>query len=218
MKFNLNVLASMALTALMIVLMLLATLSYSPSTYAATGAPSAEASKTEILEKIGNHKRCGLAPGLAGWLVRNRTVWSLEKTLETKGDEAVKGVIISFFATWCQPCKAGLPKLQSVQSKAKAAGVPMILVAVPEFTMDVAKFLDEIGVKIPTVKDKFAGILKQWLIGRKEGKDNLSLPRTVLVNDDQQIVQIYGQEGDDFAARVIEDAKRVSTLCRPGGQ
>ena len=182
----------------------------------ATRAPSAEQGKTEILKTIGRHKRCASAPGLAGWLVRNRTVWSLENVLDGKQGGPAKGVIISFFATWCEPCKKGLPILQQAQADAAAAGVPMILVAVPEFTMDVVPFLDAIGVKIPTIKDKFGGILKQWLLGRKQGADNLTLPRTVLVNDTQQIARIYGMEGADFGAKIVEDAKNVSKLCRPG--
>jgi thiol-disulfide isomerase/thioredoxin len=181
-----------------------------------TQAPSAEQGETEILETIGRHKRCGSAPGLAGWLVRNRTVWSLENVLDGKQGDPAKGVIVSFFATWCEPCKKGLPILQQAQADAAAAGVPMILVAVPEFTMDVVPFLDAIGVKVPTIKDKFGGILKQWLLGRKEGKDSLSLPRTVLVNDTQQIARIYGMEGADFGALLAKDAKNVSKLCRPG--
>jgi thiol-disulfide isomerase/thioredoxin len=181
-------------------------------------APRAEQGETEILETIGRHKRCASAPGLAGWLVRNRTVWSLENVLDGKQGSPAKGVIISFFATWCEPCKKGLPILQQAQADAAAAGVSMILVAVPEFTMDVVPFLDAIGVKIPTIKDKFGGILKQWLLGRKEGKDNLVLPRTVLVNDTQQIARIYGIEGADFGALLAKDAKNVSKLCRPGAK
>ena len=93
----------------------------------------------------------------------------------------------------------------------------MVLVAVPPFDgKGIVPFLDELGVTLPTVKDKFGGILKQWLLGKKEGPDKLMLPRTVLINELQQIVQIYGTEGADFTRRLVEDAKNVSKLCRPG--
>jgi len=238
-RLNVTIIASVAFISLLLVLSLLATGSCAPSASAleptaqdaerptstttavspvpAASEPEAKGSKTEILQTIGRHKRCDAAPGLAGWLVRNRTVWSLENVLDGKKGDPAKGVLVSFFGTWCEPCKKGLPMVQAARAQAEAAGVPMILVAVPPFDgKAIVPFLDELGVTLPTVKDKFGGILKQWLLGKKEGPDKLSLPRTVLINDLQQIVQIYGTEGEDFTQRMVEDAKRVSKLCRPG--
>ena len=235
MRLNVNVTASIAFISLLVVLSLLATGSCAPAASALeptsvdplTEQPTASsmeresvsnasASATEILHTIGRHKRCDAAPGLAGWLVRNRTVWSLGNVLDGKKASPAKGVLISFFGTWCEPCEKGLPMLQAARAQAEAAGVPMVLVAVPPFDgQKIVPFLDGLGVTIPTVKDKFGGILKQWLLGKKAGQGKLHLPRTVLVNDLQQIVQIYGTEGEDFTRRLVEDAKGVSKLCRP---
>lgn len=238
MRINVTVIASIAFISLLVILSLLATGSCAPAASALepTARPQTEhepakvvdappslsppvsgESATQVLERIGRHKRCDAAPGLAGWLVRNRTVWSLGNVLDGKKNSPAKGVLISFFGTWCEPCKKGLPMLQAARAQAEAAGVPMVLVAVPPFDgKEIVPFLDELSVTIPTVKDKFGGILKQWLLGKKAGPGNLVLPRTVLVNELQQIVQIYGTEGEDFTRRLVEDAKGVSKLCRPG--
>jgi thiol-disulfide isomerase/thioredoxin len=231
-RINVTVIATIAFVFLLVILSLLATGSCAPAASALEPTASAQpepsetqasatvshAGATEVLEHIGRHKRCDAAPGLAGWLVRNRTVWSLGNVLDGKKASPAKGVLISFFGTWCEPCKKGLPMLQAARAQAEAAGVPMVLVAVPPFDgKEIVPFLDELGVTIPTVKDKFGGILKQWLLGKKAGKGKLVLPRTVLINDLQQIVQIYGTEGEDFTRRLVEDAKSVSKLCRPEG-
>lgn len=239
MRIGVTVIASIAFISVLVVLSLLATGSCAPAASALEPtaqpliepeppemaspasdprAPTSGESATQVLESIGKHKRCDAAPGLAGWLVRNRTVWSLGNVLDGKKASPAKGVLISFFGTWCEPCKQGLPMLQAARAEAEAAGVPMVLVAVPPFDgQKIVPFLDELGVTIPTVKDKFGGILKQWLLGKKAGPDNLALPRTVLINELQQIVQIYGTEGEDFARRLVEDARSVSKLCRPEG-
>ncbi len=238
MRLNVTAIASIAFISLMVILSLLATGSCAPAasaveptalpqtepaqaqetpSLASPSAPVSGESTTEVLPTLGRHKRCDAAPGLAGWLVRNRTVWSLENVLDGKKGSPAKGVLISFFGTWCKPCEKGLPMLQAARAEAEAAGVPMVLVAVPPFDgMEIVPFLDALGVTIPTVKDKFGGVLKQWLLGKKAGVENLILPRTVLINDLQQIVQIYGTEGQDFTRRLVEDAKNVSKLCRPG--
>ena len=240
MRINVTVIATIAFISLLVILSLLATGSCAPAASAVepTAGPQAEHepakavdappslsapvsgdSGTQILESIGQHKRCDAAPGLAGWLVRNRTVWSLGNVLDGKKNSPAKGVLISFFGTWCEPCKKGLPMLQAARAQAEAAGVPMVLVAVPPFDgKEIVPFLDDLSVTIPTVKDKFGGILKQWLLGKKAGQGKLVLPRTVLVNDLQQIVQIYGTEGADFSEKLVEDAKNVSKLCRPAAK
>lgn len=180
-------------------------------------APVGAERTTQVLSQVGKHKVCDSAPGLAGWLLRDRTVWSLSKVLDgERGKPGARGIVVSFFATWCKPCKKGLPILQALAPELKEAGVPVVLVAVPPFAgQSVLGFLDGIEVRLPTIKDKFGGILKQWLLGRDEASDALKLPRTVVLNDTQQVVAVFGEEGPDFAERLRDKVKTVGKACRP---
>ena len=125
MRVNVTIIASVAFISLLLVLSLLATGSCAPSASAieptaqesdrptsATTAltavstasePEAKGSKTEVLQTLGRHKRCDAAPGLAGWLVRNRTVWSLENVLDGKKGDPAKGREV-FARQGCSVC------------------------------------------------------------------------------------------------------------------
>ena len=52
--------------------------------------------------------------------------------IDLQEDYAGKIVVIDFWATWCAPCIAGLPKLEAIQEKYKDQGVEFIGVSLDE--------------------------------------------------------------------------------------
>ena len=170
--------------------------------------------KTKSLKTVGKYKLCDAGPGLAGWLEGGREIWSLARAIDR---HKKSGVLISFYATWCVPCRQGLPMLQALAPQLKKRNVDLILVAVPPFDGDVTEFLSGIGVTLPTIRDKFGSILQQWLHKTRGAGAKTLLPRTVLVNDLQQIVAIFGEEGPDFAEVVLQNVDTMPLMCKPGG-
>jgi cytochrome c biogenesis protein CcmG/thiol:disulfide interchange protein DsbE len=77
-------------------------------------------------------------------------------------------IVLSFFATWCQPCKEDLKYLQTVQDRHGSQGLQILGV----HTRDSAKesevrvFLQKLGVNLPVLMDQDGIIGKRYgLIG-----------------------------------------------------
>src|SRR4051812_23157487 len=49
---------------------------------------------------------------------------------EVEADQDAKAVLISFFATWCKPCKKEMPLLQQLSTEYKAKGLRVLSVAI----------------------------------------------------------------------------------------
>jgi thiol-disulfide isomerase/thioredoxin len=68
---------------------------------------------------------------------------------ENKG----KIVILDFWATWCGPCRRGLPIVASVAEKYKDKGVVFYAVNQGEATEDIKKFLKDSKLTCPVALD-----------------------------------------------------------------
>lgn len=76
------------------------------------------------------------APGLDG------------KTISLK-DYAGKVVLVDFWATWCDPCRAEMPELVKIQEDFRDKGVVVLGVSMDEETSRVAPFIKKAGVNYP---------------------------------------------------------------------
>ena len=182
-----------------------------------SGPPPAEASdrKTEVLAKTGDTVICERAPGLAGWLLGGTEVWSLKRILEAQpSSRKTQAVVIGFFATWCEPCKDGLIQLQREAKNADRSDVVFVLVAIPPFEASVEDYLNALGVTLPTVKDKYGAIWERWTRPDSETDSSVNLPRTVIVDDAQSLVAVFGAEGSDYGALVARALDDPSRRCR----
>ena len=174
----------------------------------------AEDRKTEVLTSIGETTLCDRAPGLAGWLLGGKEIWSLERLLRRSRKGAdVGGVVIGFFATWCKSCRAGLLLLQQESKKPGREAVVFVLVAIPPFPEPVADYLTALDVTLPTIEDKYGAVWEQWTKMHAENDSSTSLPRTVVVNSEQLLIGTLGAEGHDYSALIGRALDGLSTRC-----
>jgi thiol-disulfide isomerase/thioredoxin len=94
--------------------------------------------------------------------------------------EKGKVVVYDFWATWCAPCRAELPKLVQLQAKLRAVGVELITISAdePDNKAAAEKFIQRFGVQ-------GAAYLKQandddHFIGAIDPKWNGALPALFL--------------------------------------
>jgi cytochrome c biogenesis protein CcmG/thiol:disulfide interchange protein DsbE len=85
----------------------------------------------------------------------------LKEYWEQKGNKAL---ILSFFATWCKPCKEDLKYLQKVRDQHGPLGVQVLCVLTQDSSKEevVRKFMEELGIKLPVLLDEHGIIGKRY--------------------------------------------------------
>ena len=83
---------------------------------------------------------------------QNFTLESNQGNKITLSDLKGKVVILDFWATWCPPCKAAIPKLIELYNKYQNQGVVVIGIALDEKDK-VIKLVKEMGINYPVLFD-----------------------------------------------------------------
>ena len=80
---------------------------------------------------------------------------ALARTGETRSLSSLKGkvVFLNFWATWCGPCRAEMPSMQSLHNKFKDKGLEILAVNCLEKAPQVLSFLDSNGFSFPVALD-----------------------------------------------------------------
>lgn len=80
-----------------------------------------------------------------------------------------KVLVLSFFATWCHPCKEDLKYLQKIQDQYRSRGLEVFCVLTQDSAKmeAVKKFMHELGVELPVLLDE------NGIIGKRYGVTGL---------------------------------------------
>ena len=89
-------------------------------------------------------------------------------------------VVMNFWATWCEPCRAEMPVFERAQQQYRDQGLVVLGVDMQEQDPEIIAFLSQIGVTFPTAADRTGEVTRQW---RATG-----LPTTFLI-DRQGIIR-----------------------------
>jgi len=98
-----------------------------------------------------------------------------------------KGVIVSFFASWCVPCRQELPIMNALVGELRSKGITVVLVDVKESVDTVKALLRELQVDQPVVLTDGEGAIS--------GKYEIRfLPTTFFIGADGKLKDvIYGE-------------------------
>lgn len=120
--------------------------------------------------------------------------------------DGTKVVLISFFATWCKPCKKELPLLVQLDAELRERGLRVISVAIDkdEATWpEIGRLVKEHKVTFPVVKDRFNMIARRFL------GDKTTLPSVFLIGRDglvKLVKQGYPDDAATFLRAEVEKA------------
>jgi thiol-disulfide isomerase/thioredoxin len=96
----------------------------------------------------------------AGLDVPTRQVMSTDFTLEgldgsTLSLSSLKGkvVLLSFWATWCGPCRQEMPEMETLYQKLKGRGFEVLAVDMMEDKATVSEFVKQSGYTFPVLLD-----------------------------------------------------------------
>lgn len=106
-------------------------------------------------------------------------------------------VLVHFFATWCEPCRAELTSLQHLASRMRDKPFTVLAVDVGEAAASVRRFFAAEPVPFPILLDHDKAASKAWQV--------YVLPTTFLLNRD--LTPHFVAEGDlDWTRPDVEEA------------
>jgi len=94
--------------------------------------------------------------------------------------QALRGkvVLVNFWASWCEPCRAEMPSLQALAEREKAQLV-VLTINLKESPEAIARFVQSTGLTLPVLRDPLGDTARAWGIK--------IYPSTVLVDPAGQV-------------------------------
>ena len=115
-----------------------------------------------------------------------------------------KAAVISFFATYCEPCKKEMPFLAALQEAYRDAGLQVLFVSIDtEATeIDKAKALAEThGLKFPVLSDRFNIVAKRYQVSE--------LPCVYTADQAGLIQTVHTGYGEDAGQVLLDDVRTI---------
>jgi peroxiredoxin len=72
-------------------------------------------------------------------------------------------VLLNFWATWCVPCRAEMPEIESTYLAHRERGFRVLAINVQENEAEVRAFFDELGLSFPALLDREASVARLYL-------------------------------------------------------
>ena len=163
-------------------------------TFAAYGA------KSEILP-LPQELQSGELPWFAMTVENNGAyngVLNKDGLRELVKEKNCKGVIISFYATWCAPCREGLKKMNENAAEFKKRNLLVVLADIGEEDYGkINKFIKPYAQPEWLLGfDRFGNIPEKFGLA-KEGEE-MAFPKTLVLDSTLIPQKLIGVEGDDF--------------------
>ena len=128
---------------------------------------------------------------------------SRSRTLEGKSVSPVehgKVVILDFWATWCGPCRKGLPQLNHFYDEKKDTGLRVFAINIddPDTRADVPKSIADLKLTLPVLLDKNGDAAKAYKVQ--------PIPMTVVIGKDGIVKRVFiglRPGGEDDLRKVV---------------
>ena len=129
---------------------------------------------------------------------------SLDRYCGEDAEEPKKAVLLSFFATYCEPCKREMPYLAALQNTYGKAGLQVLSVTIDRESEKVAVAKDLAAASnatFPVLSDRFNIVAKRYFISK--------LPCLYVLNGEGKVV--FGNVGynDDLAQKILAGVRQA---------
>ena len=119
-------------------------------------------------------------------------------------------LVLNFWASWCDPCKAEAPVLQRAWQQARAGGVLFLGLNMQDITDDAHAFIRDARITYPSIRDRSSGVARRWGV--------TGLPETFFISPDGRVVgHVIGAVSQQQLAEGIAAARAGRTLGVEGG-
>ncbi len=160
-------------------------------------ASAATKDRYDVGEAVNAFSLKALNPTEAGtaWLRLDEYVGDHAKTPK-------KAVLLTFFATYCEPCKREMPFLAELYKEYKDKGLLIASITIDKEDKDIeiAKTLaQKHGVTFPVVSDRFNIVAKRYFISK--------LPCVYLVAADGKVAMVNVGYSDDISKKLLSEIR-----------
>jgi peroxiredoxin len=125
----------------------------------------------------------------------------LEGKTHRLADYRGRAVLVNFWATWCEPCRAEMPSFERLRASMEAQRVTVLAVNLAEPESRIRKFLEATPVRYPILLDRDGTTARAW--------QARVLPATYVIGPDGKIRYRHLGELDWSSAEVKEMLLKV---------
>jgi thiol-disulfide isomerase/thioredoxin len=102
--------------------------------------------------------------------------------------DAMRGqvVLLNFWATWCEPCRAEMPALEALAERHRHDGLVVLAVNFRETEAMVRRFVEQHALRLPIVLDASGAVTRSWTPGVFPTSvlvDRRGQPRRIIVGE-----------------------------------
>ncbi len=128
----------------------------------------------------------------------------LDGTLVKLSDLKGRVVVLDFWATWCGPCVASLPKITELGQEFKGAEVDVIMVNIEQTSAEVRALLDRLKLSPVVVLDSDGSVARAY--------QAQAIPQTVIIDRDGNVKQVIVGGGGTTEAKIRDSLDGMLNL------
>ena len=139
--------------------------------------------------------------------VTEQTYVNLNDYAKPLDEGGKKATFLTFFATYCEPCKRELPYLVQLQKAYAAEGFQVMMITIDKDAAEVAKakaMAKELGADFPLLNDRFG------IVARRYGVE--SLPMSFLIDQAGMVKLTNDGFGEDGAVKLLTQSRMALGL------
>lgn len=118
-------------------------------------------------------------------------------------------VVLDFWATWCPPCRRGLPVVSRIALEKASSGVVFFAVNQGEDDRKVRKFMEEHRLEFAVLMDRDQEVAKEYGVQ--------GIPQTVIIGRDGKISSVLVGYGPGSEAKLRRDIEKAAAGAAPAG-
>jgi thiol-disulfide isomerase/thioredoxin len=161
-------------------------------------AARAEKDRYEVGEEVKNFTLKVLNPEEAG-----EPYVGIDRYYGPQAKEAKKAILLSFFATYCEPCKREMPYLEALYGLYKSKGLMILSVSIdkePDKIEEVKALAKEANVSFPVLSDRFNIVAKRYFIEK--------LPCVYLIDGQGKVAMVNIGYNDDISKELLDQIRK----------
>jgi thiol-disulfide isomerase/thioredoxin len=146
---------------------------------------------------------------------QQRPMFSLDSFVGADADEPnVKVLLMSFFATFCAPCKREMPYLEQLQEQYRGQGLRVVMISIDredEAVEKIEALAKQNHISFPILKDRFNFLARRYL------GETAPLPSVFIVGRDGMVKELsrgYGKDASTFLLGSVQKALGIAGVAK----